>query len=171
MSSYYNRAQAISLLSAKADKVGSDDIEFTSAAVGIIGREADSDRVRMRAVMDPPVLTIDSGEITITHDFHAVNGEGDASDDLATVNGYTTLGDFVLIKPHDDANDITIKHGTGNIEMDTEADYQIPDGEMVLLTLGLGGITGTAIADWDAFDATGLELDSKHITRYSEVVT
>lgn len=75
-------------------------------------------------------LTISSGAVTKTQLTHTIDGEGDASDDLSTING-GTFGDFLAIYPENSARDITIKHGTGNIVTGDGLDYTIPDDGIV----------------------------------------
>jgi len=60
-------------------------------------------------------LTISSGVITITGNYHKVETEASAaSDDLDTING-GAAGLFVRLVTVNDARDVVIKHGTGNI--------------------------------------------------------
>lgn len=60
-------------------------------------------------------LTISSGAITITGNYHKVETEsGAASDDLATITG-GAAGQFLYLLTVNDARDVVIKHGTGNI--------------------------------------------------------
>ena len=64
---------------------------------------------------DSSVLTITSGAITVTQNWHRIATEGGAAtDDLATINGLAADGTVVFIRPSA-ANDIVIKHNTGNI--------------------------------------------------------
>lgn len=75
---------------------------------------------------DDGELTLASGEITITGSNHTIDTESDAaSDDLDTINGGSD-GAMVTLRIENDAREITLKDGTGNIET--------PDGEDILLT-------------------------------------
>ena len=64
---------------------------------------------------DATELTISSGAITVTQNFHKVDTEADASTDyLDTING-GTAGMFLLIRTVSDSRDITIRHYQDNI--------------------------------------------------------
>ena len=70
-------------------------------------------------------LTISSGEITITNTVHVVDTEGDASsDDLDTISG-GQKDQVVILSTANDARDVVIKHGTGNIITDTQTDITL----------------------------------------------
>lgn len=73
-------------------------------------------------------LTISSGAITISGDeaYFKVSGEGAAADDLVTINGGTD-GDVIILAYDGEA--ITLKDGTGNLEL---GDW----GDLVLDTAG-----------------------------------
>jgi hypothetical protein len=62
-------------------------------------------------------LTIASGAIVPTQNWHLVDTEGDAaSDDLTTITATNATDGFLLfLRQANDARDITVKHGTGNI--------------------------------------------------------
>ena len=77
-------------------------------------------------------LTVSSGAITVTQGVHTVDGEGDAADDLATING-GSAEQLLLIRPEHDDRQITLKHGSGNIVTPDGSDYEIPDDGLVLL--------------------------------------
>ena len=77
-------------------------------------------------------LTIASGIITVTQGFHSVDGEGDTSDDLVTINGNAS-SNLLVIYPNNSARNITLKHGTGNIVTHDASDYTIPDNASVIL--------------------------------------
>jgi len=75
----------------------------------------------------PTELTIAGGVITITKDYHRVDGQGDAVDDLVTINGGID-GMKLFLQIENPARAITVKE-TGNIQlvggdfvMDTIAD-------------------------------------------------
>lgn len=60
-------------------------------------------------------LTIATGEITVTNTRHTIDTESDASsDDLDTINGGIG-GQLLTLSIADDARDVVIKSGTGNI--------------------------------------------------------
>lgn len=65
-------------------------------------------------------LTIESGQITVTHSYHTVDTESNAaSDDLTTINGGSE-GDLLLIRAADDARTIVAKDGTGNLRLSSD---------------------------------------------------
>src|SRR6056297_591429 len=59
-------------------------------------------------------LTISSGAITVSGNFHSVDGESDAADTLETISGGSE-GDIVFLVPESSERAIKISHGTGNI--------------------------------------------------------
>lgn len=66
-------------------------------------------------------LTIAAGVITPTHDFHLVNGEGLAADDLVTINATNAhAGAILILQKAAGSGDVTVKHGTGNIICDSD---------------------------------------------------
>ena len=77
-------------------------------------------------------LTISSGEVTATQSVHTIDGEGDAADDLDTING-GSAEQLLLIRPASADRDITLKHGTGNIITPSGNDYAMPDNGLVML--------------------------------------
>lgn len=82
-------------------------------------------------------LTISGGVITPTQNWHTVDTEGAASaDDLVTI-GTTDNGDgFVLfIRQANDARDVTIKHGSGNIKCPGAVDIVLGDTSQVILMI------------------------------------
>jgi hypothetical protein len=71
---------------------------------------------------DDGELTIASGVITVTGPNHTVDNEADAADDdLDTINGFID-GFRLKISSADDARNVTVKHGTGNIQLENSAD-------------------------------------------------
>jgi len=61
------------------------------------------------------VLTITGGAITVTQNWHRVATEaGAGTDDLDTINGLAADGTLLFIRPST-ANDVVVKHNTGNI--------------------------------------------------------
>jgi hypothetical protein len=89
-------------------------------------------------------LTISSGAITVTQRNHIVAAETGTTDDLATItNGINFSDDTVeaQIRLQADTGDtITLKHGTGNIEVPGGADFTLASDATVIL-------------EWDDFDS------------------
>lgn len=76
-------------------------------------------------------LTIDSGEVTRTHNFHLIDTEGDAaSDDLVLITG-GAVGDWLIILPANAARTVVVKHGVGGHEI------FMADGQDIELTEAL----------------------------------
>ncbi len=125
---------------------------FTASAV------ADLRKLNFNAASE---LTISSGAITITQSLHRVDGEGDAADDLATINGGTE-GDLLILYPENAARNITLKHGTGNIVVDTGADYTIPDNGLAILIRDASNwrICGLDLTDYAKLTATNNFADN-----------
>ena len=73
---------------------------------------------------DSTELTISAGAVTAAKPYHKIDGEGDASDDLDTINGGAT-GMILVIQAQDAARTITVKHGTGNIQLNGAADFAL----------------------------------------------
>ena len=80
---------------------------------------------------DATELTIVSGVVTITQSSHTIDGESDAADDLATINGGEN-GDYLIIYPNNAARNITLIN-SDNILTSNGVDYTIPDNGMVIL--------------------------------------
>lgn len=87
---------------------------------------------------DASELTISSGAVTITAGVHMVDTEGDAaSDDLDTVNGGRT-GDILVIVPANAARTVVAKHGTGNLNLSSGADFTMDEDDDFLVLLLIG---------------------------------
>ncbi len=77
----------------------------------------------------PNPATILNDEITVAGSYMIIDTEGGAAtDDLATINGGND-GDILIIRTTNNARDITVKHGTGNIvlkplEQDVFLDFE-----------------------------------------------
>jgi hypothetical protein len=82
-------------------------------------------------------LTIASGVITPTQNWHVVDTEGAAAtDDLTNIGSTDTADGFPLfIRQANDARDITIKHNTGNIKCPGAVDIALTDSTQILLLI------------------------------------
>lgn len=108
--------------------------------------------------------TIASGAITVDQNYHTVDTQSDAStDDLDTITKQSDMDDgfiLVLVPEHTDRT-VVIKHNTGNILTEGDADISLDDtGDVVVLMyrsalskwvqiggdLGTGAIVGGHIA-------------------------
>lgn len=79
-------------------------------------------------------LTIASGVITPTQNFHVVDTEGAAATDDLTTIGSTDSGDgfLLFIRQANDARDITIKHASGNIKCPGAVDIVLTDTTQIV---------------------------------------
>jgi len=99
-------------------------------------------------------LTIATGVITVTQNWHTVDGESDADDLLVTINGGAE-GKVVFLRAENDARQITLDHLAGNIHcvggrdivLDDDEDYAILIYDLGLLKwLAIGMYTAAEIA-------------------------
>jgi len=83
------------------------------SAGGAIGYDRTPVILRFKAVS---TLTIDAGgAVTKTQSNHTIDTLGGAaSDDLDTING-GVVGDWLILRPANDARTVVVKNGTGNI--------------------------------------------------------
>jgi hypothetical protein len=73
----------------------------------------------------PTELTISSGAVTVTQNYHTIDTESDAaSDNLSTINGGTD-GMVLVFRAANDARTVVIKHDDGNIYCNTGADISL----------------------------------------------
>ncbi len=78
-----------------------------------------SDDATIAGVLDftgAPNTAISSGSATPTATFQSLSGEGGVADDCDTLVAAAT-GQFVIIKPLDSTNTVTMKDGTGNMRL------------------------------------------------------
>jgi hypothetical protein len=82
-------------------------------------------------------LTISSGVITPTQNWHIIDTQGDAAtDDLDTIGSSDTEDGFILfLRQANDARDITIKHGTGNIKCPGSVDIVLTDTYQIVIMI------------------------------------
>lgn len=69
-------------------------------------------------------LTIAGDAITVTKSYHTVDGQGDAHDDLSTINGGVD-GQILVLKQENIARQITVKDNIGNIELEGSVDMAL----------------------------------------------
>jgi hypothetical protein len=76
-------------------------------------------------------LTISSGAVTVTTDYHVIAAESGTTDDLDTI---TAANDRqILVIQADSGDTITVKHATGNIELYHKEDCPLEDGQTLML--------------------------------------
>uniref|UniRef100_A0A6M3KV48 Uncharacterized protein n=2 Tax=viral metagenome TaxID=1070528 RepID=A0A6M3KV48_9ZZZZ len=84
---------------------------------------------------DDTELTIAAGVITATQSWHTVDTAADgATDDLDTINGGTE-GDLLIISPNNAARTVVAKHGTGNLNLASGADFTMDEDDDFLMLL------------------------------------
>jgi hypothetical protein len=87
------------------------------------------------AVLKYSELTLSSGVITVTSNYHTIDTEGNAStDDLDTISG-AAVGQFLILQPASSGRDVTIKNGGGNIYTRDGADVVMTSTSTPLLLL------------------------------------
>lgn len=77
------------------------------------------------------ILTLASDTVTVTQNVHTIAAETGTTDDLATINGGTDRQ--LLIIQADTGDTITVKHGTGNINLNGAADFDLSGDKTLLL--------------------------------------
>jgi len=92
------------------------------------------------ALIDPTILTITGGVVTTVWGAHIIAAETGTTDDLDTITlGQSTLAysiytfrPFLFLQA--DAGDvITLKHGTGNIDLPSDTDVTLNDDTWIML--------------------------------------
>ena len=100
-------------------------------------------------------LTIASGAITVTNDYHKIDTEGDAaSDDLVTINGGST-GQFLTIRAQNASRTVKCKT-SGNLRLQMGSEVWL-DNTIDTLTFVYNGTNWLQVAATDN-DTTGTEL-------------
>jgi len=123
------------------------------------------------------ILTISSGSCTVSKDYHIIAAESGTTDDLVTING--GVDRQVLAIQADAGDTITVKHGTGNVYLNGEADFDLSGDKSLLLfydgtnwsDLGAGGSSGVLVdhdhsgdvGDGGTFDAANLTSGSASV--------
>lgn len=120
-------------------------------------------------------LTISSGAVTVTQNYHKLDTQGDAgADDLDTING-GSAGMWVVFRDVNDSRDVTLKHNTGNIYCSSGADitisdttefvFGIYDDGMSKWLIGKGAsssdVEGTGTNDYVAVWKSGTEIEGQ----------
>jgi hypothetical protein len=110
---------------------------------------------------DKTTLTISSGVVTRTQDYHVIAAESGTSDELDTINldgttNYTV--NSITYRPRvmlvaDAGDTITLKHGTGNIDLPNDSDVTLTDDAYLILFydgtnwLALAAVNVTGLAN------------------------
>lgn len=90
----------------------------SSTASDLVTRLAASlDGLGHTAWTDATSLTISSGAVTVTQNFHRIDTEGSAAtDDLTTLTTTATTAMLLIIRPVNSGRTVVVKHDTGNIQ-------------------------------------------------------
>lgn len=87
------------------------------------------------ASLDDEALTIASGAITITSNYHTVDTEAAAAtDDLVTING-SVKGQLLFLTIANSSRSVVIKHNTGNIFCSGAVDITIDSSNIMVIGL------------------------------------
>lgn len=78
-----------------------------------------------------PTLTISGGSITPFGDYYIVAAESGTTDDLDTIDAWKTF-QFIVLQAYS-GDTITVKHGTGNIYLSSEADFNLDSNKILML--------------------------------------
>lgn len=123
------------------------NIEKNYQCGNLIVSDVSTDTPASRLILTPgATLTINSGAVTVTHSNHPIDTEGSASsDDLDTINGGTD-GMVIVLRTTNSSRDVVVKHGTGNILLDSLTDKTLSDlADRIVL------IYRSATAKWHQF--------------------
>lgn len=126
---------------------------------------------------DGSTLTIASGAITVTAGAHIVAAESGTTDDLDTISLASSLSGvsrMLLLLQADAGDTITVKHGTGNINFNSAADFALSGDKTLLLyydgtnwaDVGTGGGSGAVSSVFGrtgAVVATASDYDASQI--------
>lgn len=102
---------------------GDEWLSGTPAALGLLAHPI--------TLIDASILTLAAGVLAITLDYHIVAAQAGVADDLDTINGGTN--DQILVLQADAGDTITIKDGTGNIELNGGADFDLVGDKTIML--------------------------------------
>lgn len=97
-------------------------------------------------------VTIASGVLVVTDVYHAVEGEGDTSDTLATITHMGGLAPvrWMMLRPFHTDHTITVSHNTGNILCAGNADISLDDSHDIVIC-----VYDPALDKWCAFPGAG----------------
>ncbi len=124
-------------------------------------------------------LTISGGVITVTRSAHEVDTQsGAGTDDLDTINGGISYGHLLVLKATHTDRTIVVKHGTGNIQMLSEADVVLDNTEKAVMFfwdgsnwLGFSAISTGDIVLKTLFDANTILMATSDDTPVALTVT
>ncbi len=91
----------------------------------------DDSLTRPLAADSPSTLTIGSGAVTATTDYHIIAAESGTSDDLETITAASDRQ--ILLIQADSGDTITVKHGADNINLNVAVDFELSGDKTLLL--------------------------------------
>lgn len=129
------------------------------------------------AVKDATTKTIAGGVITIDQFYHVIAAQTGATDDLDTINlDYDSLSfDSTTYRPilaiiADSGDTITIKHGTGNIDLPDDTDVTLTDdGHVWLIYNGTNWTVFKAVLSSSSVTASMVAIDVLGSPTYTSV--
>ncbi len=123
-----------------------EDLTLQSTADATKGAIVLDDAIKLKA---STILTLSTDAVTVTGPYHIIAAQSGTADDLATI---TASDDRTLLVIQADTGDtITVKDGTGNIQLNGGADFSLTGDATLLLffdgtnwaDLGAGGGAGS----------------------------
>jgi hypothetical protein len=129
------------------------------------------------AQLAPTTLTLVSDAITVTQGQHIVAAETSTTDNLATINlsadlpttsGSSTYRYTVRLQANT-GHTITVKHGTGNISLNTSADYTLSGSRVLELTFN--GTNWIDVQSSASVASVGVSTNATYLTVGSSPIT
>lgn len=122
--------------------------EIVSDTTPVLGGDLDADGKNItsigKIVLESATIEISSGAITVSKSLVFVDAEGSAADDLVTINGGTE--GMILYLMMAGANAVTVKDGTGNINLGASGDFAMNYTDNLVLKLIYRGTTWQEIS-------------------------
>ena len=118
--------------------MSSDGNEYVDRNLNVTGRTKSRVTAKDLILQKGPELTIASGVITITHSYHQIDTESDASsDNLQTINGGSD-GQILMLRTSNNSRDVVLIHDNGNIFISDGDDHTLStaNGIVVLFKNG-----------------------------------
>ena len=108
--------------------MSSDGNQYVDRNLNVIGRTKSRITAKDLVFDEGPELTIDTGKITITHSFHTVDTESDASsDNLDQIIGGKN-GQILILKPANAGRTVVVRSGIRNIYTSGDTSFSMDDG-------------------------------------------
>lgn len=107
--------------------MSSDGSQYVDKNLNVNGRTKSLITAKDLIFEEGPELTIDTGKITITHSFHTVDTESDASsDNLDQILGGRN-GQILILKPANDGRTVVIRSDERNIYTSGNTSFSMDD--------------------------------------------